>query len=65
MRSNIALDNDLIAEAFRYSKAKTRKELIHQALKEFINIQKRKNLLALSGKIKFDENYDYKILREA
>ncbi len=65
MRTNIVLDNDLITEAFKYSEAKTKKDLIHQALKEFINFKKRKNLLDLSGQIEFKKNYNYKNMREA
>lgn len=64
MRTNIVLDNNLITEAFKYSDAKTKKELIHQALEEFINLKKKKNLLDLAGKINFDDSYDYKKMRE-
>lgn len=32
MRTNIVIDDDLLKEAFRYSKAKTKKRLIHDAL---------------------------------
>ena len=64
MRTNVVLDNKLIAEAFKYSDAKTKKELIHIALKEFINIKRKKNLLDLAGKIEFADSYDYTKIRE-
>lgn len=64
MRTNINLDDDLVKEAFKYTGAKTKKELIHIALKELVETRKRLNLLDLAGKIKFTENYDYKALRE-
>jgi Arc/MetJ family transcription regulator len=64
MRTNIDLDNGLVAEAFQYTGAKTKKELIHLALKELVENRKRLNLLDLAGKIKFAEGYDHKALRE-
>ena len=64
MRININLDDDLVNEAFKYTGAKTKKELINIALKELVETRKRLNLLDLAGKIKFVENYDHKALRE-
>ncbi len=64
MRTNIVLDESLMKEGFKLSGAKTKKELIHQALKEFIATRKRHNLLNLEGKIAFSDDYDYKTLRE-
>ena len=64
MRTNIVLDDDIIERAFRYSKAKTKKELIHEALKEFIHAKERLDLRELRGKIEFQSGYDYKKLRK-
>jgi len=64
MRTNIVLDAMLVEEAFKVSHAKTKKELVHQALKEFVENRKRLNLLDLFGKIKFKDSYDYKKMRE-
>lgn len=63
MRTNIVIDDKLIKEAFKYSSAKTKKDLIAEALKMFIEEHKRKDLRELRGKILFRENYDYKKLR--
>lgn len=63
MRTNIDIDDELIEEAFRLTNIRTKKELINLALREFIRHQKKLNLLDLSGKIDFAENYDYKELR--
>jgi Arc/MetJ family transcription regulator len=63
MRTNIVIDDKLIKEAFKYSSAKTKKDLIAEALKMFIEEHKRKDLSELRGKILFRENYDYKKLR--
>ncbi len=64
MRTNIVINDDLLNEAFSVSKAKTKKELIHEALIEYIRIKKRKDLTELAGTIKFHKNYNHKKLRK-
>lgn len=64
MRTNISLDDELVEEAFSLSRSKTKKELIHEALKEFVENRRRRNLLDLEGRIKFAKGYNYKKLRE-
>ncbi len=64
MRTNIVLDEKLVEEAFKVSHAKTKKELVHQALEEFVENRKRLNLLDLFGKIEFKNSYNYKKMRE-
>lgn len=64
MRTNILLDDELIQEAFKYTKLKTKKGIVHLALKEFVENRRRLNLLDLEGKIEFAEGYNYKALRE-
>lgn len=63
MRTNIDIDEKLMEEAFRLANVRTKKELVHLALQEFIKAKKKKDLLELSGKIQFHEGYDYKSLR--
>ena len=63
MRTNIDLDDELVAEAFKYTDVKTKKELVRLSLTEFIENRKRRNLADLRGNIAFDENYDYKAMR--
>jgi len=65
MRTNINLDDQLVEDAFKLSRARTKKELIHEALEEFVQNRRRLNLLDLEGRIEFAEGYDYKQLREA
>lgn len=64
MRTNISLDDELVKEAFNYTGAKTKKELIGIALRELVENHRRLSLLDLAGKIRFAEGYDYKALRE-
>ena len=63
MRTNIVIDDELLNEAFSVSNAKTKKDLIHEALREFIRLKSRKLLTDLAGAIKFYKNYDHKQLR--
>ncbi len=63
MRTNIVLDDDLIDEALRLSGIKTKKDLVHEALRVFIASQKRKSLADLRGKIRFAPGYDHKAHR--
>jgi Arc/MetJ family transcription regulator len=64
MRTNIVIDDELLNEAFSVSNAKTKKDLIHEALKEFIRLKKRKDLAELAGAVRFHKNYNHKKLRK-
>jgi Arc/MetJ family transcription regulator len=64
MRTNIVIDDELLNEAFSVSNARSKKDLIHEALIEYIRLKKRKDLTELAGSIKFYKNYDYKKLRK-
>ncbi len=59
----MVIDDKLIQEALRLSKLKTKKEIIHKALEEFIQNRKRLDLREVRGKIRFAEGYDYKKMR--
>lgn len=64
MRTNIVLNDELLNKAFKYSKAKTKKELIHEALEELVLSRQRLDIRKLRGKIKFKDDYDYKTMRK-
>jgi Arc/MetJ family transcription regulator len=63
MRTNIVLEESLVKEAMKLSRMKTKKELVNQALREFVENRKRLNLMDLAGKIEFAKGYNYKALR--
>jgi Arc/MetJ family transcription regulator len=63
MRTNIDIDDDLLAEAARLTGIKTKKDLVNQALRVLIESKKRKSIFELEGKIKFSPGYDYKAAR--
>ena len=60
MRTNVVLDDDLVEEAFRLTGARTKRELLREALKELIRARRKKDLTELAGKIRFAEGYDPK-----
>jgi Arc/MetJ family transcription regulator len=64
MRTNIVIDDNLLADAFSVSGAKTKKELIHEALRQYVQLKRRKDLTALAGKVEFLTDYDHKKLRK-
>ncbi len=64
MRTNIVLDDKLVAEAQRLTGITTKRALVDEALRVLIATRKRRSLLELEGKIRFAEDYDYKALRE-
>ena len=63
MRTNIDLDPALVAEAFRYADVRTKKDLVHLALREFIRQRQRLDPRDLRGKIAFAEDDDHERLR--
>ena len=58
MRTNIEIDDKLIKEAMKISKLKSKKELVNHALEELIRLDKRKKMLSLFGKVKWEGNLD-------
>jgi Arc/MetJ family transcription regulator len=64
MRTSVFIDDELMRQAMEISGIKTKRELVNQAIKEFVENHKRLNLLDLVGEIKFAEGYDYKAARK-
>lgn len=64
MRTNIDLDEDLVQAAQRLSGIETKKGVVHEALRFYVESKGRKSLLDLRGKIQFAPGYDHKALRE-
>jgi Arc/MetJ family transcription regulator len=63
MRTNIVIDDGLVEEAMALSKIKTKKDVVHRALEEYVFALKKKDLRELRGKIRLADGYDYKKLR--
>jgi Arc/MetJ family transcription regulator len=64
VRTNVDIDDALLEEAFSVTRVRTKKELIHEALREYIKLKKCKDLRELSGLIDFYSGYDHKKLRK-
>lgn len=64
MATNLALDDELIEKARRIGKHKTKKEAVTSALREYVRRRQQLQILALEGQVTFDEDYDYKPLRD-
>jgi Arc/MetJ family transcription regulator len=64
MRTNIDINEKLLEEAFSVSQVRSKKDLIHEALREYIRLKKRKDLTELAGTIEFYEGYNQKELRK-
>jgi Arc/MetJ family transcription regulator len=65
MPTNLSIDEKLLEEALKVSGLKTKKSAVNEALKEFIQRRKQKDILALFGKVELEESYDYKRERKA
>ncbi len=64
MRTNIVLDDALVAEAQRLSRIKTKRQLIDQALREFVANRKRLDIRELAGSDLLEDDYDHKAGRD-
>ena len=59
MRTNIVIDDEIMRTAMEVSGIRTKKGVVEQALREFVENRTRKNLAELRGKIRFADGYDY------
>ncbi len=58
MRTNIDIDDKLMAEAMKYTKAKTKKEAVVIALEDIVRRNKQLGIIDLMGKIEGDWDID-------
>ena len=63
MPTNLALDDNLIEEARRIGRHKTKKEAVTAALKEYVQRRRQQRILELAGEIEYEPGYDHKALR--
>ena len=60
MPTNLAIDDNLISQARKLGKHRTKKEAVNAALDEYVRRRKQLEIVSLFGTIDYDENYDYK-----
>jgi Arc/MetJ family transcription regulator len=63
MATNLALDDKLIEEARQLGGQRTKKDVVTQALLEYVQRRKQLKLLDLFGAVEYDSHYDYKTQR--
>lgn len=63
MATNLAIDDKLIIEAQAISGAKTKKAVVTEALKEYIQRRKQSEIISLFGTVDYETDYDYKKTR--
>lgn len=60
MSTNLALDTKLLEEALSVGGFKSKKDTVNQALREFVQRRKQREIFELFGDFPADEDYDYK-----
>lgn len=63
MATNLALDDALIEEARQLGGQRTKKEVVTQALLEYVQRRRQSKLLDLFGTVDFEEGFDAKAQR--
>lgn len=58
MRTNIVIDDQLMADALKYSGLKTKKEAVEAALALMVKLKKQENIRKYKGKLKWEGNLD-------
>ncbi len=58
MRTNIVIDDDLMAEAMKLGRLKTKKAVVEAGLKLLVQIKKQEKIKSLRGKLKWDDDLD-------
>lgn len=65
MRTNIVLDDRLVAEAMRATGAHSKREVVDLALRELLAKHRSRRVIALRGKALIDPRYDVRDVRKA
>lgn len=58
MRTNIDVNDKLLAEVMKISKMETKKDAVNYALEQVVKMNQRMAILSLQGKVKWEGNLD-------
>ena len=58
MRTNIVIDDQLMADALQATGLKTKKEVVEQGLKTLIRLKQQEKIKAFKGKLKWDSDLE-------
>lgn len=56
MRTNVVIDDELMAEALESTGLKTKKAVIEEALRTLVRLKKQERVRALRGKLQWEGN---------
>ena len=60
MATNVEIDPDLIRQALLLGGKRTKREVIEEALQEYVSHREQQQIVSLFGTIDYDDDYDYK-----
>jgi len=60
MATNLSIDTSLLNEALLISGLNTKKDTVNQALMEFVQRRKQREITSLFGQLPQDTDYNYK-----
>jgi Arc/MetJ family transcription regulator len=60
MATNLSIDTSLLEEALNIGGLSTKKDTVNQALKEYVQRRKQRQLIDLFGNLPADVDYNYK-----
>ncbi|MDO8412911.1 MAG: type II toxin-antitoxin system VapB family antitoxin [Gallionellaceae bacterium] len=63
MRTNIVIDDQLVADAMKLSGVKTKREVVELALRRLVTSAKQKDILDLVGQGMIAPDYDVRTVR--
>ncbi len=58
MRTNIVIDDQLMADAFQATGLKTKREVVELGLKTLIKLKQQEKIKAFKGKLKWEGNLE-------
>jgi Arc/MetJ family transcription regulator len=58
MRTNVVIDDDLMNEALKVSRLKTKKDAVEEGLKLLVQRKKQENIKDLRGKLRWKGDLD-------
>lgn len=58
MRTNVAIDDELMAEALKISGLKTKKDAIEEGLKLLVQVRRQKEIRNFRGKLEWSGNLE-------
>ena len=60
MATNVEIDPQLIQRALLLGGKRTKREVIEEALQEYVSRREQQQIVSLFGTIDYDDDYDYK-----